>query len=81
MAFFPTKTRYRLVEKGVGEVPEEVVRRYGLYRRSRLAGLGLPGVLHDEKGRYICKTRIDIFRDPPQPVWEVYEVFKVGSEG
>jgi len=80
MSFF-TKTRYRLVEKGVGEVPQEIIAKYKLFRGSRLTGLGFPGVLHDDEGRYICRRRIDTISDPPQLIWEIYEAYKLGSDG
>jgi|GEM_PF-5822952 len=80
MTFF-TKTRYRLVEKGVGEVPQEVIAKYRLFKGSRLTGLGFPGVLHDEEGRYICRRWIDTLSDPPKLIWEIYEAYKLGPEG
>lgn len=78
MTFFPSKTRYRLLEKG--EAPPKIVAKYRLYRGTRLAGMGLPLVMHDESGRYICRSWIDTFLSPPKLVREVYEVYRLGSD-
>ena len=45
-----------------------------------MTGLGFPGVLHDDEGRYICRRRIDTLSDPPQLIWEIYEAYKLGSD-
>jgi len=79
MAFFMPKTRYRLLEKGYGEVPPEIIAKYQLTRRSRLVGLGIPGVMHDPNGKYVCQIRLDVSVDPPTLAWEVYEIFKVDT--
>jgi len=74
------KTRYRLLVKGWGEVPKDVVAKYGLTRHSRLVSLGIPGVLHDPDGKYVCQVRLDVTANPPTLAWELYEILRMDEE-